>query len=79
MMVKNEAGSAGKNVRNRHGEFVEAIGSRIKMVENTLKKLNFEREIVRLDEGERDELASFLSCESSPELEKMSLRDRKNL
>ncbi|KAJ0980265.1 hypothetical protein J5N97_008520 [Dioscorea zingiberensis] len=63
MMANDESCSAGKETRNRHNQFVDAIGIRIKMVENALKKSNFEGDWVRLDEEERDELALFLSCQ----------------
>ena len=67
----DETLSAGKETRTRHSQFVDAIGNQISTVENSLKELNFKRgetehSWVRLDEGERDELALFLSCPFPP-------------
>ncbi|KAJ6852769.1 uncharacterized protein M6B38_253395 [Iris pallida] len=67
----DEVYSAGEDTRARHGQFVEAIGSQIAMVESSLKESNQEKgenanAWVRLDEGERDELALFLSCPLPP-------------
>lgn len=58
---------AGKDTRARHDDFVSAIGHRILEVENFLKETNTAEgrgplSWVRLDEGERDELALFLSA-----------------
>jgi len=67
----DETFSAGKATRIRHSQFVEAIGNQISTVENSLKESNFERgetehSWVRLNEGERDELAFFLSFPLPP-------------
>lgn len=74
--VKSNDGAclAGEDTRARHGQFVGTIGNQIMAVENSLKESNREKgenahPWVRLDEGERDELALFLSC-ASPELGK---------
>nr|CAD1837856.1 unnamed protein product [Ananas comosus var. bracteatus] len=66
--------SVGEDARARHEQFAEAIGSRITMVENSLKESNLKHgekglSWVRLDKGERDELALFLSG-SSPQWRK---------
>ncbi|XP_006662277.1 uncharacterized protein LOC102706505 [Oryza brachyantha] len=58
---------AGKDTRARHDDFVSAIGDRILEVENSLKEYNTTEghgplSWVRLDEGEREELAHFLSA-----------------
>uniref|UniRef100_A0A0E0EWS9 Syntaxin 6/10/61 N-terminal domain-containing protein n=1 Tax=Oryza meridionalis TaxID=40149 RepID=A0A0E0EWS9_9ORYZ len=58
---------AGKDTRARHDDFVSAIGHRILEVENFLKESNTTEgrgplSWVRLDEGEREELAHFLSA-----------------
>uniref|UniRef100_A0A0D9XIR6 Syntaxin 6/10/61 N-terminal domain-containing protein n=1 Tax=Leersia perrieri TaxID=77586 RepID=A0A0D9XIR6_9ORYZ len=58
---------AGKDTRARHDDFVSAIGHRILEVENFLKQSNTTEgrgtlSWVRLDEGEREELAHFLSA-----------------
>ncbi|KAL5230564.1 hypothetical protein ABZP36_029340 [Zizania latifolia] len=58
---------AGKDTRARHDDFVSAIGDRILEVENFLKESNAAEgrgplSWVRLDDGERDELAHFLSA-----------------
>ncbi|XP_039117010.1 uncharacterized protein LOC120252879 [Dioscorea cayenensis subsp. rotundata] len=83
----DEACSAGKETRTRHSQFIVAIGSRISMVENALKEASFEGNStmswVRLDEGERDELALFLSCpsveqekaQSAPQVSKVVIKD----
>ncbi|XP_020593603.1 uncharacterized protein LOC110033829 [Phalaenopsis equestris] len=63
----DEAVLARKATVNRHNAFVEAISYRIEMVEKALKESNVAEEgeteltWTRLDEGERDELALFLS------------------
>lgn len=63
--------SSGDATITRHSDFVEAISSKISMVEMALKELNVEEDRrsalawVRLDEGERDELALFLSSPRS--------------
>ncbi|CAN6307586.1 unnamed protein product, partial [Urochloa humidicola] len=59
--------SAGKDTRARHGDFVAAIGYRILEVENNLNQSNVAEgrgplSWVHLDEGERDDLAAFLSA-----------------
>ncbi|KAJ0963444.1 hypothetical protein J5N97_028566 [Dioscorea zingiberensis] len=65
----DEACSAGKDTRTRHSQFIVAIRSRISLVEKSLKETSSEGNStmswVRLDEGECDELALFLSCPSS--------------
>ncbi|XP_010906264.1 uncharacterized protein [Elaeis guineensis] len=70
----DEACSAGEDTRTRHSQFVAAIGNQILLVENALRELTDEAgkamAWVQLDEGERDELALFLSC-PLPELEKV--------
>ncbi|KAG1368596.1 hypothetical protein COCNU_14G010640 [Cocos nucifera] len=70
----DEACSAGEDTRTRHSQFVAAIGNQILLVENSLRELTDEEgkamDWVQLDEGERDELALFLSC-PLPELEKV--------
>lgn len=59
--------SAGESTVARHSDFIVAISSKISIVENALKEMNQEEvgrsdlTWVRLDEGERDELALFLS------------------
>ncbi|KAK8958886.1 hypothetical protein KSP40_PGU009030 [Platanthera guangdongensis] len=59
--------SAGESTVARHSDFIVAISSKISIVENALKELNQEgvgrsaMSWVRLDEGERDEFALFLS------------------
>ncbi|XP_020576716.1 uncharacterized protein LOC110022226 [Phalaenopsis equestris] len=59
--------AAGEATVTRHSDFVAAIRSKISMVEKALKESSLEKEEesglawVRLDEGERDELALFLS------------------
>nr|AAK91319.1 Unknown protein [Oryza sativa Japonica Group] len=58
---------AGKDTRARHDDFVSAIGHRILEVEKFLKESNTTEgrgplSWVRLDEGEREELAHFLSA-----------------
>uniref|UniRef100_A0A0E0M6P4 Syntaxin 6/10/61 N-terminal domain-containing protein n=1 Tax=Oryza punctata TaxID=4537 RepID=A0A0E0M6P4_ORYPU len=58
---------AGKDTRARHDDFVSAIAHRILEVENFLKESNTTEgrgplSWVRLDEGEREELAHFLSA-----------------
>ncbi|KAI0525100.1 hypothetical protein KFK09_004491 [Dendrobium nobile] len=68
--------AAGEATVTRHGDFVAAIRSNISMVEKALKESNLEEEgesglaWVQLDEGERDELALFLSG-SRAEVEKV--------
>ncbi|XP_008780898.1 uncharacterized protein LOC120103737 isoform X2 [Phoenix dactylifera] len=70
----DKACSAGEDARTRHSQFVAAIGNQILLVENSLRELTREggkaMAWVQLDEGERDELALFLSC-PLPELEKV--------
>ncbi|XP_073107941.1 uncharacterized protein [Elaeis guineensis] len=70
----DEACSVGEETRTRHSQFVAAIGNQILLVENSLRELTREggkaMAWVQLDEGERDELALFLSC-PLPELEKV--------
>lgn len=58
--------AAGEATVSRHSDFVAAIRSKISMVEKALKESSLEVGAsglawVRLDEGERDELALFLS------------------
>lgn len=58
--------SAGEGTRVRHSQFVAAIEERIAVVESSLRGSNIAEgepamTWVRLDEGERDELALFLS------------------
>ncbi|CAL9050704.1 unnamed protein product [Musa banksii] len=72
----DEALSVGEDTRARHSEFMLAIGSRISALENSLRETNFKAgegslTWVRLDEGENDELAQFLSY--------TSLEDRKEI
>ncbi|KAJ6841985.1 uncharacterized protein M6B38_303980 [Iris pallida] len=72
----DDACLAGEDMRARHGQFVDTIGNQITAVENSLKESNREkgenaRPWVQLDEGERDELALFISC-APPELGKQS-------
>ncbi|CAA7393562.1 unnamed protein product [Spirodela intermedia] len=64
--------------RKRHSQFVAAIGNQILAVEGALKDLEIEGGRtplvwVRLDEGERDELAMFLSGPQSSIEQKMRL------
>ncbi|WOL16962.1 hypothetical protein Cni_G25750 [Canna indica] len=66
----DEGSSAGEDTRVRHNEFVSAIGSKISTMESSLRETHPEarertHSWVRLDEGERDELAKFLSYPSS--------------
>lgn len=64
--------SVGEDTRSRHSQFVEAIGNQISNVENSLKEANVESSEgtgmsrVPLDEGERDDLALFLSGSLPP-------------
>lgn len=63
----DDACSAGEETRTRHNQFVDAIGSQITTVENSLRESSAERgetdhSWVKLDKGERDELALFLAC-----------------
>lgn len=72
----DEALSVGDDTRARHSEFMLAIGSRISALENSLRETSFKAgegslTWVRLDEGENDELAQFLSY--------TSLEDRKEI
>lgn len=76
MRSNDEALSVGEDTRARHSEFMLAIGSRISALENSLRETNFKAgegslTWVRLDEGENDELAQFLSY--------TSLEDRKEI
>ncbi|CAL9770199.1 unnamed protein product [Musa acuminata subsp. burmannicoides] len=62
----DDACSAGEDTRVRHDKFIVAIRSRISMVEDCLRQSNLELgetavAWVRLNDGERDELARFLS------------------
>lgn len=71
MRSNDQACSAGEETRTRHNQFVDVIGSQIAMVENSLRESKAERgEIdhswVKLDKGERDELALFLACPLPP-------------
>ncbi|KAG4391956.1 hypothetical protein AAZX31_04G043400 [Glycine max] len=55
-----------EDARNRHRDFIHAIGGKIKKVEHSLQESvhsgsKASLPWMRLDEGERDELASFLS------------------
>lgn len=64
--MNNEELSVGKSTKSRRAQFISAIGSQILIVENSLKECNLsegEKSLswVRLNEGERDELALFLS------------------
>ncbi|CAN6285249.1 unnamed protein product [Urochloa humidicola] len=68
--------SAGKDTRARHGDFVAAIGYRILEVENNLNQSNVAEgrgplSWVHLDEGERDDLAAFLSAGPFQQKDKM--------
>lgn len=68
----DDACSSGEETRTRHSQFVDAIGNQILRVENSLRESSCERgetehSWVRLDKGERDELALFLSCPSPPQ------------
>ncbi|KAF6165259.1 hypothetical protein GIB67_030441 [Kingdonia uniflora] len=61
--------SSAEDARTRHNQFIAAISNQILMVENSLKESvlsdgQAEMSWVRLDEGERDELALFLSGSS---------------
>lgn len=71
----DEACSAGEDTRTRHSQFVAAIGNKILLVENSFRELTSDEgkamPWVQLDEGERDELALFLSC-PLPVLEKVA-------
>ncbi|KAF9621688.1 hypothetical protein IFM89_026581 [Coptis chinensis] len=59
--------SLAEDARTRHCQFIDAIGSQIATAENSLKETSGEEgkttslPWVRLDQGERDELAVFLS------------------
>ncbi|XP_072987404.1 uncharacterized protein [Typha latifolia] len=72
----NDASSSlQEDARSRHIQFLSAIGSQIAIVENSLRETNQKQgestiAWVRLDEGERDELALFLS-KPLPEREKV--------
>ncbi|RRT78574.1 hypothetical protein B296_00014065 [Ensete ventricosum] len=62
----DDACSAGEDTRVRHDKFIVAIGSQISTVEDCFRQWNLELgetavAWVRLDDGERDELARFLS------------------
>ncbi|OVA17066.1 Syntaxin 6 [Macleaya cordata] len=62
--------SSAKDAKTRHGQFIVAIGNQISIVENSLKDSALAEgkpalPWVRLDEGERDELALFLSGPST--------------
>ncbi|XP_010277123.1 PREDICTED: uncharacterized protein LOC104611658 isoform X2 [Nelumbo nucifera] len=61
--------SSAQDARTRHRQFIAAIESKIATVENSLKELVHAEgkslPWVSLDEGERDELALFLSSPSS--------------
>ncbi|XP_010271903.1 PREDICTED: uncharacterized protein LOC104607844 isoform X2 [Nelumbo nucifera] len=59
-------GRSAENARTRHRQFIVAIESKIEVVENSLKELvlaegKLSLPWVSLDDGERDELALFLS------------------
>ncbi|ONK64727.1 uncharacterized protein A4U43_C07F29250 [Asparagus officinalis] len=63
----DDACSAGEETRTRHKQFVDAIGNQISTVENSLRESKLEKgegdhSWVKLDKGERDELALFLAC-----------------
>eukprot|EP00262_Sarcandra_glabra_P008247 TRINITY_DN21571_c0_g1_i1.p1 TRINITY_DN21571_c0_g1~~TRINITY_DN21571_c0_g1_i1.p1 ORF type:complete len:349 (+),score=48.78 TRINITY_DN21571_c0_g1_i1:61-1107(+) len=62
----NDMSSSAEDARTRHRQFIVAIGNQISRAENSLKESMLEEgkttlPWVRLDEGERDELALFLS------------------
>lgn len=62
----DDACSAGEDTRVRHDKFIVAIRSQISMVEDCLRQSNLELgetavAWIRLNDGERDELARFLS------------------
>ncbi|XP_065010996.1 uncharacterized protein LOC135640465 [Musa acuminata AAA Group] len=72
----DKACSAGDGTRARHDQFVSAIENKISEVEISLLQCNRnDRETkltwVQLDEGERDELALFLSLPSLPKQENL--------
>ncbi|XP_026397987.1 uncharacterized protein LOC113293619 [Papaver somniferum] len=62
--------SSAKDAKTRHGQFILAIGNQIETIENSLRESAMAEgkathSWVRLDEGERDELAMFLSGSST--------------
>lgn len=66
MRSNDDACSAGEDTRVRHDKFIVAIRSQISMVEDCLRQSNLELgetavAWIRLNDGERDELARFLS------------------
>ncbi|MQL94816.1 hypothetical protein Taro_027478 [Colocasia esculenta] len=72
---KNDVSSVDADARVRHSQFVSTIGNQLLTVENSLGGLEIEERgkpvvWVQLDEGERDELAMFLSCPQSSEEQK---------
>lgn len=73
MRQDDEAALAREATVTRHNDFVEAISNTIGMVEKALKESNVDEEAesgliwARLDKGEKDELALFLSCPCSEE------------
>ncbi|OAY81466.1 hypothetical protein ACMD2_05566 [Ananas comosus] len=76
----DEACSPGDDMRARHCQFIAAIANHIAIVENSFRGLNQEQRDctsawVTLDQGERDELALFLS-NPFPEPEKAPIANR---